>query len=324
MNEFFDFQSIFKDDFIEFIKYKRLIGHEYSKKVYEKIKSLDRFFIEENLTKKEITLDIIEKWLNKNNNSNLNKSARYNRITAFSKFLISKNYKNIFIIPENPYKCKSLFSPYIYSKEEINRIFRVLETNKNDDKGFLIYICISILYCCGLRIGELVSLKLKDFSYENNNLTIEKGKNNVKRLIPLNEELSNLLKEYINRNIYTSNTDFIFNNKISRDYLCEVIRDNFKRILIQLDFQVVQKNKLPRLHDLRHTFAVHTLDNMLEKGFKLYQCLPTLSVYLGHKSVYETEYYLRLVEANFKNFTNKAFEYTNDIYIRKEKIYNEE
>lgn len=325
MNEFISFRSIFKNEFIEFIKYKRLCGYEYNKKTCEKLKSLDYFFYKESLNEKKITLDIIEKWLNENPNVCMTtKSLKYGTITDFSKFLLLKNYKDIFIIPENPYHYKCLFIPYIYSKEEINKIFNILKMNKYKKKGLLIYTCISILYCCGLRVNELVNLKLKDYNYESNVLTIEKGKNNVKRLIPLNKALSKLLMEYINDNIYTSNSDFIFNNKIRRRYLCSIIRNEFKKVTIQLDIQTIQKNKAPRLHDLRHTFAVHTLNNMLKQGVGLYECLPTLSVYLGHSSVYETEYYLRLVETDFKELTTKVFEYTNILYKRKDKIYDGE
>lgn len=325
MNDFINFKSIFKDEFIEYIKYKRLAGYEYNKLTCGNLITLDNFFKKENLTKKKITLDIIEKWLNKNaSNSALTKSADYNTITSFSKFLISKGYKDIILIPENPYRSRCLFIPYIFSKEEIKNIFNVLSIRKNNSKGLLIYICISILYCCGLRKSELINLKLKDFNYENNTLIIEKGKNNVKRLIPLTKTLSDMLNEYINNNVYTSNDDFIFNNNRSRKTIYIIIRTEFKVAMIQAGIKNISEDKLPRLHDLRHTFAIHTLDNMLEQGFELYQCLPTLSVYLGHKSVYETEYYLRLAEINFNEFTNKAFEYTSNIYQKKDKIYNGE
>ena len=103
MNEFDIFQSIFKEEIIEYIKYKKLCGYEYSKKTYGMLKRLDVFFKEQNLTEKKITTDITDKWFIKNpNNSKLTKSIKYNTITSFSKFLISKGYKDIFIIPENP------------------------------------------------------------------------------------------------------------------------------------------------------------------------------------------------------------------------------
>lgn len=325
MNDFISFKSIFKDEFIEYIKYKRLAGYEYSKLTCGNLITLDNFFKKENLPEKKITLDIIEKWLNKNaSNSVLTKSTDYNTITSFSKFLISKGYKDIILIPENPYRSRCLFIPYIFSKEEIKNIFNVLSISKNNNKGLLIYICISILYCCGLRKSELINLKLKDFNYENNTLIIERGKNDVKRLIPLTENLANMLQKYIDKNVYTSSDNYIFINNRSRIRLYQIIRINFKEAMLQAGIKNISEDKLPRLHDLRHTFAIHTLDNMLEQGFELYQCLPTLSVYLGHNSVYETEYYLRLAEINFNEFANKAFEYTSNIYQRKDKIYNGE
>ena len=195
-----------------------------------------------------------------------------------------------------------MFIPYIYSKTEIKKIFHILKNDKNNKNELLIYTCISILYCCGLRIGELTNLKLKDFDIYKKILTIKNGKNNVTRLIPLTEELVEILNKYINNNFYLSDNEFIFLNKITRRYLAYIIRSNFKKIIIQAGILNTYKNKVPRLHDLRHTFAIHTLNNMLEQGFELYQCLPTLSVYLGHSSVYETEYYL-VITNYYKEFS---------------------
>ena len=56
------------------------------------------------------------------------------------------------------------------------------------------------------------------------------------------------------------------------------------------------KGRGPRLHDLRHTFAVHSVNQMVRQGVYLYRSLPILSIYLGHASVQATERYVRLTE----------------------------
>ena len=57
----------------------------------------------------------------------------------------------------------------------------------------------------------------------------------------------------------------------------------------------------PRVHDLRHTFAVHSLEKMVSEGKDIYCALPTLSTYLGHRGVESTEKYLRLTEESFRS-----------------------
>lgn len=56
-------------------------------------------------------------------------------------------------------------------------------------------------------------------------------------------------------------------------------------------------NDGPRLHDLRHTFSVHSLEQMVQQGFDIYSALPILSTYLGHRTIESTEKYLRLTSA---------------------------
>lgn len=72
----------------------------------------------------------------------------------------------------------------------------------------------------------------------------------------------------------------------------------FKKAEIYTSF-----GKLPRVHDFRHTFSVHSLQQMTEKGMDIYCTLPFLSSFLGHKNIYSTEKYLRLVEENFSELT---------------------
>lgn len=76
----------------------------------------------------------------------------------------------------------------------------------------------------------------------------------------------------------------------------------FKKADIYTSFGV-----LPRVHDFRHTFSVHSLEQMIKNGFDIYCTLPFLSSFLGHKSIYSTEKYLRLVKENFSHIVNDNF-----------------
>ena len=103
----------------------------------------------------------------------------------------------------------------------------------------------------------------------------------------------------------------------------QMVTKFFHQLLNDAKIPLTYEGKHQRLHDLRHTFCIHTLKQMEEKGFDLYTSLPILSVYLGHKSIVETEYYLRLVKSENENIINKSKNYTKNLYGKKHKFYEE-
>lgn len=78
----------------------------------------------------------------------------------------------------------------------------------------------------------------------------------------------------------------------------------------------------PRVHDLRHTFSVHSLEKMVSEGRDIYCSLPALSTYLGHRGIESTEKYLRLTEESFKSVIYGMGSYYGDLFP--EVNYNEE
>ncbi|MDA3938904.1 MAG: tyrosine-type recombinase/integrase [Spirochaetia bacterium] len=83
-------------------------------------------------------------------------------------------------------------------------------------------------------------------------------------------------------------------NKDRTKYRKDTAYENFRNILWQSEISHGGKGIGPRMHDLRHTFAVHSLNNMVKQGIDIYCALPILSTYLGHASTASTEHYVRL------------------------------
>jgi integrase len=79
----------------------------------------------------------------------------------------------------------------------------------------------------------------------------------------------------------------------------DTVYKNFRHILWKIGISHGGKRRGPRLHDFRHTFAVHSLNQMVRQGMDLYYALPLLSTYLGHASVAATEGYVRLTEETY-------------------------
>ena len=320
------FQSQFKEELKDFITYKRSNGYAYTRDTCGELSRLDQFFASLNTNDKIINQNIVDEWLLwcKSSNKADTKGRYFSNISKFCKYLRIMGYKNII----QPEPCNitynSNFIPYIFSKDEITKMNNILlsKTNINEFNNLTtFYVMFNLCYCCGLRRCEVLNLKLQDFNYEDKTILIENSKNNTSRIIPLTDKLFDLLSNYLD--IRNSELEYIFISERNKKFNEQYIPILFKRLLKESNIPLTYEGKTQRLHDLRHTFAVHTLKQMEEKGFDLYTSLPILSAYLGHKSIVETEYYLRLVKSENDNVINKSKCYTKNLYGKKDKFYEE-
>lgn len=173
-----------------------------------------------------------------------------------------------------------------------------------------------ILYCCGLRLSEVINLKVKDVNLENGILYIYESKNNNTRYVPITEELSNKCKEYYNQvnNQYTTNENYFFFAKDSNIKITKSqARYHFMSILKSANIPYLGKGKGPRVHDLRHTFAVHSFKQFVLAGDDLNVCMPILQTYMGHSAFDATEYYLKLTADMYPDIRKKLENTFGDI-----------
>jgi integrase len=157
---------------------------------------------------------------------------------------------------------------------------------------------LRLLYGTGIRIGEALVLKDDDVDLNDKFLRVKDSKNGKQRVIPISDSLVSVFRRYAK---YKNQLPL---GKIKSGYFfvrldgrkCGYISISvwFKKCLSEADIQHVGRNNLPRIHDLRHTFAVHSLANMADAGIDLYASLPILSTYLGHQSLESTNHYVRL------------------------------
>lgn len=322
-----EFKSKFKQELKDFVIFKRSNGYKYGENQCYRLLELDNFFI--SLKDKELVInqDIIDKWLGqcKEENKGTTKGKYLSTISTFCNYLRLNSYENV-IQPESCHiKYKSEYIPYIFSDDEIKRIFKnlrekVIKKNNLSSKSLL--ILISLYYCCGLRRSEALNLTLNDYDYSNKTITIIESKNNISRIIPLNNSLCEMINDYLS--IRKFNNKFLFVTDKNSQYYKHKLYTEFHKVLKEEKIPVRYDGKRQRIHDLRHTFAVNSLKQMIDKGFDLYTSLPILSVYLGHKNITETEYYLRLIEKEAENISEVSGNYLMNLYNQKEEFYSEE
>ena len=165
-------------------------------------------------------------------------------VREFAKYLISLN-NPAFVIPAKYIPKKQKYKSYIYSNIELQNIFKAIDGKQYNCYFKRTYIVLPVLfrtlYCCGLRISEVVNIKLKNVA------NIEKSK---------------------------------------------------------------QSN--PRVHDLRHTFAVNCFKKFVLENKELDAYLPVLKTYMGHSKFVSTEYYLKLTNDMFPDILERTNAYIKD------------
>ncbi len=208
-----------------------------------------------------------------------------------------------YVYPKELVKTTEDFVPYIFTKDEINRILREADAigpNKNKfvNTPYIYPAVIRMLYGCGLRVSEALALKCEHVNLDNGVLVIMNGKNNVSRLVPVSESLRQYLSMFDSK-VQRAGNPFFFPALRHERYSSTTILNQFRRLEEKAGISQLSSGKYPRIHDLRHTFSVHALEQMIRKGMDPYCSLPILSTYLGHKGIESTEKYLRLTKQYF-------------------------
>ncbi len=313
INELNIFNGPFKDILPKFINYQRAQGYDYGASIIYRYKELDDFFKSKNCNNIEINEDLYNEWISyRDGEKKTNQMRRVIAINIFSKYLINEGYHNIYINP-NKMKFTSNFIPYIFSKEQIKNMYKSIDylIDNSTNKNYISFkVLFSLYYTCGLRLSEAINLRFKDIDLTNHSIRIVNSKNHSNRLIVLSASMFKILNIYYDKVYVGNDNDFIFKNNINNQIRKQTVQQIFKEVLMLSNIPKRENQLGPRIHDLRHTFAINSLEQMMQKGFDMYTSLPILSKYLGHKGIKETEYYLRLIpkyHQNIEKLNNECF-----------------
>lgn len=281
-----------------FIKQKKFLGYKYNTDTCV-LNEFITLLKEINIT--IVTKEVIEYYAEHNpnwNTSTLNRNIRV--IKEFCKYLKTQDIE-CYQIPDKKYVIKQTkYVPYVFSHKEIVKIMNNLNITKNYCSYSYIAtieypIIIKLLYQTGMRIGEVLELKVKDYLSIDQCFYLKETKNNSERLIYLSDKLNNEILNYYNKFHYnTSDDDYLFKNKNNQKISRKTIENYFYNILELCEIK--RKQNGPRLHDLRHTFIVHTIEKLLNNGKNVEAYLPILQVQVVHKSLNSLEYYFRLTQ----------------------------
>lgn len=258
-----------------------------------------------------ITRELAERWgVKRPNESDNYRYARVGILVQFCSYLSNIGVPSH--IPKLPPCPKSTFIPYIYSPEEVEKIFSAVDNLRlceaiMQSAIFSVPTIIRLLYATGIRISEALSLKDEHVNIDEQYLLITDCKNKKERLIPISNSLTAVCKHYIeqrNRLPILRKSGYFFVKLNGKKCSHLSVTSWFKKCLREASIRR-QDRGLPRVHDLRHTFAVTALANMAEAGVDLYASLPILSNYLGHQSIGATNHYVRLASHVYPSLINE-------------------
>jgi len=295
----FTFSSAFADDIEAFIRLKHGLGNVYHSPSIV-LKSFDKFCYDNFRNENILSKDIVMAWHKRGIDRHLTPKTLRLNITPISHFAKYQCDKGIpaYIFPTKTLPSEKRYTPHIYSTEELIRFFNATDSchisHQYPNRHLIMPVFFRLLYSCGLRVSEATNLLTDNVDLENGILKIVDSKNSGERLVPLSQDMHKRCENYY-QSVHCNNPHkYFFPAKTDDPIKYMNIYGNFRRFLKNAEISHGGKDNQIRIHDFRHTFAVHCLRNWVLEGKDLNTCYPYLKAYMGHTLFKYTTYYLRI------------------------------
>ena len=276
------------ENFSNFLKFERNFSDNTLDAYIRDIKKFS-LYAEKNLENskpKSITYEDLQEYLilqSKQKISERTQARWISSIKSFFKYLLEEEIRddNPATLLEGPKL--GLYLPDTLSVEDVERITKNI--NLSTDLGVRNQCMVEVLYGCGLRVSELIKLKISDINFKEGFLKVE-GKGQKVRYVPLAKYTSHLIKNYI-ENVRINNK---INKKYEENLFLNSRGSSMSRVIVFIIIKElaekagIRKNISP--HTFRHSFATHMLQNGADLRF--------IQEMLGHSSITTTEIYTHL------------------------------
>lgn len=266
----------YKDDIIEYLDYLNSENLDYLDIEYSDI----RFFL------------MYLKDTKKDNNSSIDR--KLSSLRGFYKYMANEGIvkTNVFSLVNGPKKSKKL--PRYFEYNELEEMFNIPDlTTPLGQRDRLV---LEMLYATGVRVGELVSIKVSDIDLGRRNIIIL-GKGNKERFVTYGEYCEDSLKEYLKDgrlSLNTKDSEYLFLNNNGGQLTERGVRFILDKIIKQTGI-----NKSISPHMIRHSFATHLLNAGCD--------LLTVQKLLGHESIKATQIYTHVTTDRLKEVYYKSF-----------------
>jgi integrase/recombinase XerD len=219
-------------------------------------------------------------------------------LLGFNRFVVGRGYSSSLPLPKMPPSKTRTFVPYVLSRGELRKLLDAIPRRPGRLlQPLTLRTLLLLLYGATLRISEATSLNLGDANLEDAIITVRETKFYKTRLVPLGPQLNQSMKVYADwrekdgHDLHPKAPLFVLSSGARANHV--VVRSAFHRFreLAQIHHPDGQR---PRLHDLRHSGAVHRLVAWYRQGADVQALLPKLAVYMGHVRLSSTQVYLTM------------------------------
>ena len=288
------------------------------------LRQFDLFLLSKAYGKPFLNKDIYDMWLDMKR-KNCKPYTVYQHAAIIRRLsLVMNHLGNDSYLPRLPQRNFTKSISYTFSINEIERIFKACDAlehkiRKASSSLMVIPSLIRLLYSTGLRIGEVLSIRNRDVDFQKHVIILNNTKNGSQRLAALKPSMENVLRQYILyrgklpvKNI-SAPGNFLFVNGLGEKVSRMAVYEAFQKILQKAGIIDNRNYCGPRIHALRHTACQHAFIRLAKNGEDLYCNLHKVTVFMGHKHVNDTEYYLRLTEEEYPELFGRVSGITGTI-----------
>jgi len=298
-----EYKSLFADDINAMLQFRVSLG--FQKDTYEyNLRLLDRYCVFNCPDAAELTKELVTSWLKEERE--LRPGRLYDRaihIRYFARYLNSVG-KPAYVLPSGFYKKKSTFTPYIFTDDELKRLFSAADElpfrKQRPLQNKIFPVMFRLIYTCGLRPNEGRELLRKDVNLDTGELLIRRNKDHKERSIVMSDDMLCMCREYEKqRLLFMPDSPAFFPNPKGTVYTNEMLLHIYDKCwgAANPDTNADELQRV-RPYDLRHRFASAVLNLWLDAGEDIYAKLPFLRAYMGHENLESTLYYVHLLPEN--------------------------
>ena len=293
----------------DYIAEKRAFGYLYNTEA-KKLSEFSRMTLNYKYPDNTLTQEVVEGWLARRpTDADKSLYLRFSAIKGFADYMRRHGFEAFMPLSSDlPKLNMKSYVPYVFTHNEIQRFFDTLHSNKKYRCAYearywtMMQMIFELLYCCGLRVSEVLNLTKEDVDITNGILTIRFAKFEKTRYVPMSSDVARDIKCYMSSYIHEP---FLFPGRKGQHLGIKTIYESFRINLLRANIAHHGRGKGPRVHDFRHTFACHCLQRWIRNGLPISSALPRLSTYLGHNSIDATEKYLRMTAENYPEISEK-------------------
>jgi integrase/recombinase XerD len=222
-----------------------------------------------------------------------------------------------YVLPPGVLPRPTRYVPHIYTDVELAALFaetdRCSYCSAVPFRHLVMPVLFRTIYACGLRASEARLLRVDDVDIDAGVLQVRHAKGGKDRQVPASEPLRQRLAGYHAQVVGRTGGEWFFPGTAGAPLTLGNLDKNFRRFLWQARISHGGRGHGPRVHDLRHLFAVNSLRACFARGDDVGAFLPVLQAYMGHASPDDTAYYLTLTAESYPHITAQVRRAVGDV-----------